>query len=167
MYLLAIDPGTTESGYVIIDSETRKPLEKEKINNHHLLPKVIDLYPHITGKCVIEMIEGRGVTVSSTVFETCCWIGRFEQAWARETGDEYPTRMYRRTVKQHICGTPAANDSGVIQALCDRFAYNEPNYGKGTKSAPGFFHGFKGDIWQAYALGTAYLDMLPDMEVSW
>ena len=33
------------------------------------------------------------------------------------------------------------------------------NYGKGTKKAPGWFYGFSGDMWQAYALGVTYIDL--------
>ncbi len=59
----------------------------------------------------------------------------------------------------HLCGSPRAKDPNVTQALVDRFARGETNYGKGTKKSPGFFYGFSADMWQAYALAVTYLDM--------
>jgi len=66
--------------------------------------------------------------------------------------------MFRRDVKLNLCGSARAKASNIIQALVDRFASGEPNYGKGTKKTPGWFYGFKADVWQAYALGVTYID---------
>ena len=38
--ILAIDPGSTESGYVLLDMDL-KPIEKGKIKNELLLEKII------------------------------------------------------------------------------------------------------------------------------
>ena len=59
----------------------------------------------------------------------------------------------------NICNSMKANDSTIKQALVDRFARGQKNYGKGTKSNPGFFYGFKSDIWSAFAVATTYHDM--------
>ena len=58
----------------------------------------------------------------------------------------------------NLCHKSTAKDSNITQALVDRFAPNTRNKGKGVKAEPGFFYGFKKDIWQAYALGVTYLD---------
>jgi hypothetical protein len=50
-------------------------------------------------------------------------------------------------------------DSQIIKYLADKFTLDEKNNGKGTKKNPGWFYGFKGDIWQAYALGVAFYGM--------
>jgi hypothetical protein len=58
----------------------------------------------------------------------------------------------------HHCHSAKAKDSNIRQALADRFAPGEPNYGKGTKANQGWFYGFSADVWQAYALAVYAAD---------
>lgn len=52
------------------------------------------------------------------------------------------------------------SDASVNGYLANRFAPGVRNHGKGVKKDPGYFYGFAGDAWAAYALGVAYLDIL-------
>lgn len=143
--ILSIDPGNEESAYVLMDSDTYKPIEFGKLSNTQILMKVIELK---YDKLIIEMIQSYGMSVGQTVFETCVWIGRFIQA--RNCPDfEY---IYRKEEKINLCNSMKAKDSNIRQALIDRFGE------VGVKKAPGFFYGFKKDIWAAYAVGVTYLD---------
>lgn len=145
MKILAIDPGNIESAYVLMEAETYKPLEFGKINNTQMLLKVKELE---YDKLIIEMIASYGMAVGASVFDTCVWIGRLIQA--RKCPDfEY---IYRREEKMNLCYTMKAKDSNIRQALIDRFGE------VGTKKNPGFFYGFKKDIWAAFAVGTTYID---------
>lgn len=153
--ILAIDPGNQESGAVLIRAEDFKPLIIRKTPNEYLLDEITE-NAGMFNEAVIEMVASYGMTVGASVFETCVWIGRFEQR-LRDFGKEVE-RIPRLRVKINLCHKSTAKDSNITQALVDRFAPNEPNKGKGTKKAPGFFYGFKKDIWQAYALGVTYLD---------
>lgn len=153
--ILAIDPGNIESGYVLLDQKTLKPLEVGKIKNEELkyileLPSTKESVKHYA----IEMIASYGMSVGQSVFETCIWIGRFIEV----IGDNYKF-IYRKDEKTNLCNSMKAKDSNIIQALIDRFAPNTPNKGKGTKKEPGWFYGFKKDIWQAYAVGVTYYDL--------
>jgi hypothetical protein len=157
--ILAIDPGNTESGYVImLDDYTICSFGK--IPNDELLNK-IDKIGFKDIKVVIEMVASYGMSVGQTIFDTCVWIGRFKQA-SLTKGREV-TLVYRKDVKMNLCGQTRAKDSNIIQALIDRFAYDVPNRGKGYKKSQGYFYGFKADIWQAYALGVTYIDSLMNL----
>lgn len=152
--LLAIDPGNTQSGYAFIDAETLRPLDVGKVTNGDLLT-ILDKHEWDVALqwVAIEMVASYGMAVGREVFETCVWIGRFAQ-FIEDTHLLIPRLVYRREVKLHHCQDSRAKDSNITQALVDRFAHNVPNRGKGTKAAPGWFHGFAGDIWQAYALAV-------------
>lgn len=162
--LLAIDPGCTDSGYAVIDTETLAPIEVGKIANHTLRAWIIrGDFCHVQ-HVRIEMVASYGMAVGKEVFETCVWIGKFDEMFRPfdEEAHRTPTvgLVYRRAVKLHHCGSAKAKDANITQALIDRFAPGEPNYGKGTKAAPGWFYGFKADIWQAYALAVYAADLL-------
>jgi hypothetical protein len=157
MKILAIDPGTTESAYALIDLDTRRPTRVDKIPNDQLLD-------HLTGPLsvvdhlALEMVASYGMPVGREVFETCVWIGRFQQAAVTSRPALPVDLIYRREVKLHHCASSKANDANISQALIDRFASGVRNRGKGTKPDPGWFYGFKDDIWQAYALAVVVAD---------
>lgn len=152
MLILAIDPGTTESGWVLYDGE--RVLDSGVAPNDEVLTILetgigIRALPHYVA---IEMIASYGMPVGSEVFETCVWIGRFKQAWHEPDAVKL---VYRKDVKLHLCGTPRAKDPNVRQALIDLF----PGTGGGktpqigTKSQPGPLYGVSSHAWPA--LGVA------------
>ena len=151
MRILAIDPGTTESALVCWDGV--KIIGFTKTLNNCILNQLRENdqdYP-----LVIEEINP--YTMGMTIRDTILWSGRFQEA--RESRYFKVDYIPRREVTGHLCGAKSkVGDSVVIQALRDRFAYGVSNYGKGTKAAPGFFYGFKSDIWQAFALAVTYFD---------
>lgn len=160
MKILAIDPGNTDSAYVVVDSVTRRPLQFAKLNNVELL---IMLRAGDFADCdqtAVEMVASYGMPVGADVFETCVWIGRFVEVAVQRTDGPVET-VKRHPVKLHHCHSAKAKDSNIIQALVDRFAPGEPNRGKGTKAQPGWFYGFAADVWQAYALAVHVADTLP------
>jgi hypothetical protein len=147
--ILAIDPGTTESAYVLWDGKTI--LEHAKLENRHIheLYRMFEL-PDL----VIEMVASYGMPVGREVFETCVWIGRFIGRY--ENICEKPvTLIVRNGVKMHLCHqTKGVNDSVIRQALIDRFG--KP----GTKKSQGLTYGLKADTWQAFALAVTAWDQM-------
>ena len=159
MRILAIDPGSTQSAWVVIDATTCRPLGFAKEPNEALLDKLWRSSDY--DEAAVEMVASYGMAVGADVFETCVWIGRYIEA-IRGGDWEYgePQLVTRHPVKLHHCGSVAAKDSTIRQALVDRFAPGERNHGKGTKAEPGWFHGFAADCWQAYALAVYLADTL-------
>lgn len=154
MKIIAIDPGNVDTGYVVAEhdgTEIRSIVDKGKVPNAEIFP-LFERYPD--ADVAIEMVASYGMAVGADVFETCVWIGRFEQAAQGHRIE----KIYRRDEKLYICGILSAKDSNIAQAIVDRFAHGQPNRGKGTKKAPGFFYGFSADMWQAMAVATTYLD---------
>lgn len=161
--IIAIDPGSEFSGFCLIDAKTYRPIHAGKTKNKLLLDQLrLPVYTKDKEsiEIAIEMIGhyGTGMPAGKTVFDTCVWIGRFLQYF--EERDIKTTLLMRNEIKMNLCQHPRANDSTIRQALADRFAPNEKNYGKGTKKSPGWFYGFAADVWQAYAVGVTYLDSL-------
>lgn len=155
--VLAIDPGNEKSAFSLIQADALWPVEHAKIDNRDLCAWLLTEPRVRTMHACIEMVASYGMPVGREVFETCVWIGRFAEILAQRTGRE-PVLTYRRDVKLHHCHSPRANDATIRQALVDRFAPGQPNHGKGTAKNPGWFHGFRADIWQAYALAVHVAD---------
>ena len=152
--ILSIDPGNEFSAYTMINNGF-KPVHAEKIPNKELLATIRayhQKYQPLEVEAVIEMVASYGMAVGREVFETCVWIGRYQEALLN-AGAKSVTLMPRKEVKMNLCGQTKAKDSNIRQALIDRFGV------VGTKKNQGWFYGFKADIWQAYALGVTYLDL--------
>jgi hypothetical protein len=137
--ILAIDPGTTESAYLVM-CEKGVPYFFGKIDNNEMLSLLgIASYRDL----VIEEIQSYGMVVGREVFQTARWTGRFEQCAVRKKTVNF---VGRQEVKLHWCGSPRAKDANVRQALIDH--YGPP----GTKEAPGVTYGIKKDVWSALAI---------------
>jgi hypothetical protein len=141
--LLAIDPGTTSSGWVELN-DRNEIIAHDITDNEELIDYVREFAVFDGHDLAIEMIASYGMPVGAEVFETCVWIGRMIQAYG---GNGTITRVTRNQVKNHICGSSKAKDGNVRQALIDLFGP------KGTKNAPGPTFGFHTHMWAA--LGVA------------
>jgi hypothetical protein len=155
--ILAIDPGNVESAYVLVEDDLSRVVEKGKVENFELVDIILRIRDEHNSleHIAIEMIASYGMAVGKTVFETCVWIGRFAQLIRVEFGVE-PEFIYRSEEKMCLCHSMKAKDSNIRQALVDIYAPNTPNGGKGTKKSPGYFYGFKSDIYSALAVAHTY-----------
>lgn len=139
--VFAIDPGTSESGWVIY--EDGEVCQSGVCTNDEILEKIDKVLPG-NYPLAIEMIASYGMPVGAEVFETCLWIGRFQQA----AGPWRVKLVYRRDVKLHLCGSPKAKDPNIRQALIDKLGP------QGTKKAPGPTYGVKSHAWAALAVAV-------------
>lgn len=143
--ILAIDPGTTESGWCLFTDG--KVLESGIDSNEHMLYDI----PRTDCEFVaIEMISSQGMPVGQTTFETCVWIGRFQQAWR---DPESVKLIYRHAVKMHLCNSTRAKDANIRQAIIDKLGPI------GTKKAPGPLYGVKSHAWAAVGVALTALSL--------
>lgn len=162
-YIFAIDPGTTESAYVLCEYPSMKPFLFDKIPNEEMILMIRNIcLGYELELSAIEKIGSYGMPVGQETLDTCEWIGEFRRTLI-DKGNK-PVMIFRRQEKQDICHDMRANDATIRQALIDRFAYGVSNKGKGTKKEPGFFYGFRSDIWQAFAVAVTAADMVRGLE---
>ena len=156
MNILAIDPGDEKTAVCVIDTETLKPVHFTISDNwyyeSYLLMEIVKMYK--IDIVAIEMISSYGMSVGRHVFDTCVWIGRFIQMLKKHSCNY----VYRYEEKKHILGQISGNDKMIRRALIDRFAVHDFKTGKGVRNNPDFFHGFKKDVWAAYAVGLTFIE---------
>lgn len=151
--ILALDPGPKETGWALLRNGREVYLSGVDDNAQVLKRLTNGFFGAPTDKYLaIEMIASYGMAVGREVFETCVWIGRFQQAWHKP---EAVKLVYRKDVKLHLCGSQRAKDPNVRQALLDKLGP------QGTKKAPGPTYGVKSHAWAALAVAvTAYETIL-------
>ena len=154
--LMAIDPGDTQSAWVIYDLGIKRVVVAALEPNEQLLTRLAHPSKEIFGcvppdVLVIEMVASYGMPVGRTIFDTVVWIGRFYEAWARSRADTWSQLLTRKSVKMHLCGSTKAKDSNIAQAIFDRYG-GDSKRAKGTKKAPGPLYGFHGDMFAALAV---------------
>ena len=153
MKVFAIDPGTTQSAWVLWDMGAEEVVNKG-IHRNEDMPAIIRMNAKDAALFAVEMIASYGMPVGREVFETCVWIGRFIHAFAPGVMDHSRFQVYRLEVKSHLCHSAKAKDANVRQALIDRFG------APGTKKEPGKLYGVSKDIWSAVAVAVTFADKL-------
>lgn len=145
--ILAIDPGPTESAYLLY--EDGRPIQFGKRDNSDVLRECSVAHPDVA-ILIIEQVAAMGMAVGAEVFETVFWSGRFAQAW----GGQWD-RVKRHEVKIHLCGNMRAKDANIRASLIDRYGPGK-ELAIGTKKKPGPLYGLSGDCWSALAIAVTY-----------
>jgi hypothetical protein len=149
--ILAIDPGTVQSGWCLLGAS--KIVNSGVQSNDDMLAMIRQngLGGYLAQTLAIEMIASYGMPVGREVFETCVWIGRFQQAWREPDAVRL---VYRKDVKLYLCGSPRAKDGNIWQALKDKLGE------VGTKKAPGPLYGVQSHARAALAVAVYTYDKL-------
>lgn len=156
--IVAIDPGEKKSGYVIVNNS--QLIESGVFLNNRLIERLsIMSEPDILG---IEAMSSYGRRVGENVFNTCIWIGRFQQTWY---DPESVHLIKRKTVVNNITGNPKSGDSQVRRSLLR--LYEPTGGGKipevGIRKQPGPLFGISTHAWQALAVAL-YLEKMLDLK---
>lgn len=154
MVLFGIDPGTVESGYVVLSSENMEVVDSGVIGNEELLH--LSAWDNADIIC-IEMVASYGQAVGQTTFETVLWIGRFVQT-AISKDKEYKLLYKKKDINPTLCFSSNVKDTHIRQAILDMF----PATGggsvpqKGTKAQPGPLYGVSSHAISALAVALTY-----------
>lgn len=140
--ILAIDPGTTQSGWVFYDG--RRAVDSGTSPNAAVLRLIADPAFRVD-TLAIERFEARGMPMGEDSIETVIWTGRFVQAWRLP---DAVVLVKRREVKSHLCGSSKAKDPHVRQALLDIVGP------VGRKADPGPCYGVSSHAWAALAVAV-------------
>lgn len=154
MKILGIDPGTTESGWVIYDTENHSIIDKGISENNEII-ELIDTTDFDV--MAIEMVASYGKPVGKETFETVYWIGRFAEK-ARSFGI-CVERYYKKTdINPAICFNSNVKDAMIRRALLDMFP--KTGGGKessiGTKKQPGPLYGINSHMFPALAVALTH-----------
>jgi hypothetical protein len=141
MIVIGIDPGPEKSAWCVFDGTK---VVDSGIVLSHLIDQIIPRETLHKYLVAVEHVQCFGLAVGREVFETAYWIGYYRRV-CEEARIRF-ARVYRSEIKLHFCQSMRAKDANIRQALVDRFG------GKGTKASPGFFFGFKADMWSAAAI---------------
>lgn len=140
MKILAIDPGTHESGYVRMADG--RVVESGVLPNEELLPIIAADESDILA---LEGFKARGNVIDNNCVQTIRWEGRFQQAW----GSPDDVVLIPRMIVKRALGLPGSADDAAVNAKL-REVFGE----KGTKANPGPTYGVSSHAWAA--LGVAY-----------
>lgn len=159
MIILAIDPGSSLSAFVVYDIERKQIKDKRHCDNREVLAAIKGLREGTDIECMaIESVKSYGNIMGDTMLLTCEWIGRFIQVW-----DKRYIKLPRKTIVSRLCQNPRAKDSNVRQALIDRFSEGLESGGAlGCKNKQGPLYGFKNDLWSALAVAVVGAEILSD-----
>lgn len=157
--VLALDVGTTQSGYVLmkyleVPENDLHLIDFGKVSNDDLLNlvKTADYT-----EMAYEQFQCYGMAVGKSTIESITWNGRFIQSVLDRHKPVIP--VYRKDEKMTLCHTTKAKDANIRQVLIDRYAKFDYKNGKGTKKNPDVFYGVAKDAWQAIAVGVTYCEM--------
>lgn len=140
--LLAIDPGTTHSGWIVYGDGM--PLRGGVDENHEML---LIIMSH-RGPVAIEEVRSYGMSIGQETIDTIRWIGRFQQA----AGGERVRLIPRKDVCKHVCNDGRGKDPQIRQALIDRWGGKAQAVGNVKSQGPLYW--VKTHMWPALAIAV-------------
>jgi len=160
MKVLAIDPGSSKSAYVVYDIENKSLVTFGIDENEVLIKRVKKLHSFVPFM-LVEQVKNYGMLIGDTLLMTVFWSGRFVESWG---GDAF-SLIPRKTIVTSLCGNARAKDKNVRRAILDRFSTaSRGGFGKepalGNKSHPGPIYGVSKDVFSALALALYWEDLV-------
>jgi len=150
MIIFAVDPGSTSSGVVIVNSRTFEILDSMKIeNNLGIISIEVEKYYYkpTPGQFVIEGLTSYGKKVGSEVFDTIEFSGRFQERMEIKYTNWGMNKINRKAVLGHLDDLYGArsNDARIRMLLIERFGKE-------------FTSKLKSDCWASFAVAVTFID---------
>lgn len=174
MLIAGIDPGPEASALVVLNTATWRVDLARYLPNERMLDAIcpdvrleVDWRDHgFVAFCGLEWLMTYRKVVGQSVFQTCRWVGRFEERWI-DRGTE-PRLISNVEIRQNLCHVHDRAGAGEIRAaLIDRFG--GPDRAVGVKKAPGPLYalrlGPKGcarHLWSALGVAVTLADRLAE-----
>lgn len=151
MIIFAIDPGSTESGWVVFDTQKREVLHSGNHENERVKQLMHSLGKTGSASLLLcERPELIGQQIWHQILDTCMWVGKFTESW---NGEHI---LYKRNdVKRTLLGRiNVPNSDGAVRQYCLNH-FGEP----GTKKNPGPTYGVTKHAWQALGLVATWEEL--------
>jgi hypothetical protein len=143
MRIVGIDPGETESAYVLlVDGKIKNFGMRENQKLYYALKKSVHRF-----ELWVEEIQCYGMAVGASTFSTCKFTGALQSLAWDDIEFEYKP-VGRRDIKWLFCNSSKATDANVNRVMKDIWGE------KGTKKNPGGTYGFAEHTYAALAVAT-------------
>lgn len=151
MIVYGIDPGLEASGFVELNTESRRVFLALADADHCRVRRLLrDISPADAEPkfiVAIERLQFYGAGMGSDTITTAEETGRYLEALGRAA-----IRLSRPTIKAHLTGKANTKDAHVRAALLDRFGGEKA--ARGSKKAQGALYGVHSHSWAALAVAV-------------
>lgn len=161
--ILAIDPGTYESGWVLVCGKNGfasdgSLLRYGKAGNDDLVEIMLEILLHHRGtRLVIEKTEPHRA-VNREILRTVWWEGVFSGIYDQSEHSSAVFRIPRKDVRVSICGIGNANDAMIRDAMLEHFGPIGKKGSEGPLYGMKQIKGSKNDIFSAMAIAKTLYD---------
>ena len=153
MKILGVDPGTSQTGWVIYDTVTHSVEDSGVTENEEFLNFVIETQDYDI--MAIERIASYGMPIGADTIRTIEYIGRYWQKVLNSKKNVRVELFYKKVdINPYICGSNKAKDANILQDIIDMFPKTGggSNPAIGTSKQPGALYGISTHKWAALAV---------------
>lgn len=124
MRLLAVDPGQSRGGFVVLDSDSGAVLEAGELPMEDLVAKAHLLAETPEPTALAVELYSRAMMAGFSDFETCYWVGDLRGTWRAAGGHPF-LGIRRHDVFLELLGQRRGGDPLIRRALIDLYGGGE------------------------------------------
>lgn len=154
MKILGVDPGTSQTGWVLYNSVNHAVEDSGFVENDFFLDSLIEALDYDV--MAVERIASYGMPIGAETIRTIEYIGRYwQKVLDVKKGVSKVELFYKKVdINPTICGSNKAKDANIRQAIMDMFPKTGggSNPVVGTAKNPGVLYGISTHKWAALAV---------------